>query len=783
MKTFFRLLLFLCLLIGDLACAQTRTVTVTPGAGGTAVFSTNGVTTYILPAGMTFDFHLGNVFAPQFTGQTTFTALGAYTPATFLAYAGSPSAAFYGAGNVGASLGQIIVAGSNSSDYGQAIFDKNANLMFKVDGGGQIKAPKFYSTIGPLVTDSSGNVTTNSSGLPNAILFGADPTGANDSKAAIDAALAVNPRIYLPKGTYKYSGQLTRCAHNYGGIIGDGSNVTTINFTSTAITSCVSLYNASSSYANVIFKGFTVNGPGQSAGSNIDGFYSGSNPSAPYNLDFEDVSVANVSGNGWNITDAFMQRYIGCWAEEIGGNGLLSGGDQSTTVINSGQWFRNITGWALWIQGGSPFIQGFNCGPVNAGGMRFGLASPATYCYPTIIGYNVEPIHANGGAGIQFEFASGPAYLSTGGIYLDTGVTGAYGIRFINLGQGGFMAGTPKFSGTWAGSNYLYADSYLPYGNVFIASDRADIFSLMNATFASVVQVVLPSNGSGNFTIGNPNLTVLAADIGTGTASTHVTISGGNITTGGDVTVSGSIINGSGIANLVLKAGGTSGITQQAAGGVTSVIYDNTTMGAGVGGIISFAGNYLTGQNSGAVMAQIYLSKHNATSGDSTGDLILQSRHTGSGLANALVLNGTDQSAQMPHYGAGAATFDASGNITSVSDARKKDIVGGFSRGLDAVRQLNPITFHWRADSGLSTKELNAGFVAQDVLPVIPEAIGQDKEGFYTFADRPVTAALVNAVKELDTRTQGNAADWPARILAGAALLLAIRANLKQRKP
>ena len=135
------------------------------------------------------------------------------------------------------------------------------------------------------------------------------------------------------------------------------------------------------------------------------------------------------------------------------------------------------------------------------------------------------------------------------------------------------------------------------------------------------------------------------------------------------------------------------------------------------------------------------------------------------------------------HYGAGAATFDASGNITSVSDARKKDIVGSFTRGLEAVRQLKPVTFHWRADSGLSTAELNAGFVAQDVLSVIPEAIGQDKEGFYTFADRPITAALVNAVKELDRRTQGHSADWPARILAGAALLLAIRANFKKNRP
>ncbi len=147
--------------------------------------------------------------------------------------------------------------------------------------------------------------------------------------------------------------------------------------------------------------------------------------------------------------------------------------------------------------------------------------------------------------------------------------------------------------------------------------------------------------------------------------------------------------------------------------------------------------------------------------------------------SSGIVVGGA-QAVQMPHYGAGAATFDSSGNITSVSDARKKNIIGTFDRGLPEIRRLQPKLFRWRADSGLNPDDLNAGFIAQDVLPIIPEAIGKDKDGFYTFADRPVTAALVNAVKELDARSR-QSSDWVARALAAAAIVLAVRANLKKK--
>ena len=121
-----------------------------------------------------------------------------------------------------------------------------------------------------------------------------------------------------------------------------------------------------------------------------------------------------------------------------------------------------------------------------------------------------------------------------------------------------------------------------------------------------------------------------------------------------------------------------------------------------------------------------------------------------SGSATALVIN-TSAAIQMGHYGAGTATFDSSGNITSTSDGRLKTVDGKFARGLSEVLGLRPVLFHWKQESGMNVKDVNAGFIAQDVQRVIPEAVGvmNDGTGHLTLSDRAIIAALVNATQEL----------------------------------
>jgi hypothetical protein len=109
------------------------------------------------------------------------------------------------------------------------------------------------------------------------------------------------------------------------------------------------------------------------------------------------------------------------------------------------------------------------------------------------------------------------------------------------------------------------------------------------------------------------------------------------------------------------------------------------------------------------------------------------------------------------NFGAGTLQTDASGNVSVSSDERLKDIDGDFTHGIESLMGIEPITFHWNEESGFDTKTLYAGFSAQNILENIPEAVGEDKHGLLTLSDRPILAALVNAVKEMWQRIQENA--------------------------
>jgi hypothetical protein len=70
------------------------------------------------------------------------------------------------------------------------------------------------------------------------------------------------------------------------------------------------------------------------------------------------------------------------------------------------------------------------------------------------------------------------------------------------------------------------------------------------------------------------------------------------------------------------------------------------------------------------------------------------------------------------------------------------------------ILALKPINYRWNALSGLEQEELYIGFSAQNVQSVLPEAVGQDQKGYLTLSDRPILAATVNAIKELNAKNE-----------------------------
>jgi hypothetical protein len=175
-----------------------------------------------------------------------------------------------------------------------------------------------------------------------------------------------------------------------------------------------------------------------------------------------------------------------------------------------------------------------------------------------------------------------------------------------------------------------------------------------------------------------------------------------------------------------------------------------------VNGAIQAVGNINLSYNSGQVSIQSGVGRiltEDAT-GVFVGALDNSSRpilFSAGGTTRAVI--STAGSIKFNAYGAGTLTTDASGNITASSDERLKNIQGEFTRGLADLRGIKPISYKWNTTSGYDQIEIYSGFSAQNVQANIPEAIGIDPRGYLTLSDRPITAALVNGVKELDVRT------------------------------
>ena len=144
----------------------------------------------------------------------------------------------------------------------------------------------------------------------------------------------------------------------------------------------------------------------------------------------------------------------------------------------------------------------------------------------------------------------------------------------------------------------------------------------------------------------------------------------------------------------------------------------------------------------------------NGTAGDFTGTLKLGTINA----TTAYQANGTPGVTQTAIAVGTLATIEGIvTTFTGVSDERLKDATL-YDGGLSEILAINPIRFTYnelgQKFGGWDKDHVYVGFSAQNVQKSIPEAI-QGTEGveqYLSFDDRPVIAALVNAVKELTAR-------------------------------
>jgi hypothetical protein len=98
----------------------------------------------------------------------------------------------------------------------------------------------------------------------------------------------------------------------------------------------------------------------------------------------------------------------------------------------------------------------------------------------------------------------------------------------------------------------------------------------------------------------------------------------------------------------------------------------------------------------------------------------------------------------------GTAGKPGGGSWDVFSDERLKNIKSNFYRGLQAIMQLQPIRYQYKANNPFSLKSdvEHIGFSAQAVQKIIPEAVTQNSEGYLMINNDPILWTMMNAIKE-----------------------------------
>ena len=97
-------------------------------------------------------------------------------------------------------------------------------------------------------------------------------------------------------------------------------------------------------------------------------------------------------------------------------------------------------------------------------------------------------------------------------------------------------------------------------------------------------------------------------------------------------------------------------------------------------------------------------------------------------------------------------TYTATGTVSSWSDTRLKKNVQPFTKGLDIINQINPVSFYYNRQSPFQTEKMQIGIVAQDLEKIAPymvdKNVTKDFEDLRSVNNQAYIFLLINAVKE-----------------------------------
>ena len=96
-----------------------------------------------------------------------------------------------------------------------------------------------------------------------------------------------------------------------------------------------------------------------------------------------------------------------------------------------------------------------------------------------------------------------------------------------------------------------------------------------------------------------------------------------------------------------------------------------------------------------------------------------------------------------------SGSVTATGDITAYSDARLNADVETITGALDRVRKLRGVTFSRR-----ETGNRGVGLIAQELAPIVPEAVMTHEDGLLSVAYGNLVGVLIEAVKDLADKVE-----------------------------
>ena len=465
------------------------------------------------------------------------------------------------------------------------------------------------------------------------------------------------------------------------------------------------------------------------------------------------IDSNNFAGGAIGAGELIYGGSAGSFSElALGTNGYvlaLSGGIPAWVATTT---LSTITGTLAVAKGGTGQTS-FGQGWLNSNGTTLSASTSPTVNYIVATSTTATSTFATGGLTVgtnQFVVQQNSGNVGIG----TTSPRTLLSVSGIQSTHGGLSDIVSVFKGTSADVNsflavdnndtnksagYRFFKQGVSKGSIGIESDDRMSFFVNDGSYHEGLSV--KSNGN----------------VGIGTTSPAKTLS-----VAGTGYFTGNVGIGAVSANVGLEVYGTTLKPGVAWGTGAVYLSSNESMAINLGGTLLFGGNYTGTTNTD--WAAIVGWKENATDSNTSGYLgfytkanggssseklrITSAGNVGIGTtspATSLDVNGTITQLTVKSCALGLTT-NALGSITGcvASDAKLKKNINPLSQSLNTLLKLKPVTYQWKKDT-----QNHAGFVAQQVEKVFPEAVVSAGENIKGVDSNAILSLVVHSFQDL----------------------------------